>query len=48
MMDHGFQTIPIIGVKSIQELDMCMESLNVKLPKETEEALCRLKGLESD
>lgn len=48
MMDHGFQTIPIIGVKSIQELDMGMESLNVKLPKETEEALCRLKGLESD
>jgi len=40
LLDHGFQTIPIVGVKSIKELEICLSALNYQMP-ETAEKLIR-------
>ncbi|MPM65245.1 hypothetical protein SDC9_112140 [bioreactor metagenome] len=39
LLDHGFQTIPIIGVKSIRELDICLAALDYQLPTVFEQQL---------
>jgi len=39
LLDHGFQTIPIVGVKSIKELDICLAALDYQMPEEFEKLL---------
>ncbi|MDL2224726.1 aldo/keto reductase [Eubacteriales bacterium OttesenSCG-928-M02] len=45
LLDHGFQVVPIVGIKTPKELDICLAALDYELPKEYEEKLRALKGL---
>ena len=45
LLDHGFQVVPIVGIKNPQELDICLAALTYDLPKEYEEKLRTLKPL---
>lgn len=46
LLDHGFQTIPIVGIKTLRELDICAAALSYTMPEQVQDQLRALRGLD--
>lgn len=47
MLDHGFQVIPILGAKNLEEVDIALAALDYKLPDEYAQQLMQLRKLDA-
>lgn len=47
MQGHGFQVIPIVGIKSKREMEIAAAAAACDLPQEIFDQLSRLRGLDS-
>ncbi len=45
LLEHGFQVIPTVGIKTPRELDICLAALHYDLPQEYEDRIRALRPL---